>query len=285
MTDSPIIRLSDVRVEAGGRQILAVDELAVARGERITLIGPSGSGKTTLLRLIKGFVSPVAGRVEVLGQSLPITSRRRSRLHHRQIGLIQQQFDLIDRESVASNVVHGRLGHNALWRTILGRYASRDHTICREAIREVRMTEKVDREARTLSGGEKQRVAIARALAQEPLILLADEPVSSLDPGLAASVLDLLLEVCDLHGLTLLMSLHLPILARQFGDRMIAIRDGRILWDRDADSVDDDEIDEVYREPAVGRGPEVATGREREAWSGWAPVALDRVVAPLSGES
>ncbi len=278
MTSEPIIHLNDVRVTAEGKEILAVDHLSVEPGERVALIGPSGAGKTTLLRLIKGFVEPTQGTVEVLERSLPIQDRLRLRNHHRRIGMIQQHFDLIGSESVWNNVIHGRLGHNPLWRTIFSRYSEADREFCLQALREVRMEEKIGRATRTLSGGEKQRVAIARALTQEPKIILADEPVSSLDPGLARAVIELLMEVCDVHGLTLLMSLHLPDLAREFCQRMIAIREGRILWDQEAEAVDDAQIEEVYRQPRTKRVSDVEFARSSSPSVFWTLGRLDQPV-------
>jgi len=242
----PIIQLRDVEVQIDGKSILQVEQLEIERGERISLIGASGSGKTTLLRLIKGYVPASSGEVQVLDQVLPVEGRAELRRQHQRIGMIHQHFDLIGRESVWANVIHGRLGENPLWRSLLGVYRDTDLKVCMDAISEVQLQDKLDQETRSLSGGERQRVAIARALAQEPEILLADEPVSSLDPGLAQSVLDLMMAVCEVHGLTLLMSLHRPDLARQYGERVIALKDGRVLWDGPAADLTSERLAEVY---------------------------------------
>ena len=264
MTAGPLIQLRDVRVRIAGQDVLAIDHLEIDRGERIALIGASGSGKTTLLRLIKGFVLPESGTVTVLGETLPIRHRGRRRAHHRRIGMVYQHFDLIGREDVIGNVMHGRLGHTSLWRSILQVFHPRDEAICLNAIQEVQLEDKLEQAVRTLSGGEKQRVAIARSLAQEPEVLLADEPVASLDPGLARSILDLLMDVCDAHNLTLLVSLHLPDLARKYARRMVALRDGRVLWDLPTGEVDDERIEEVYRNGHLPSGPR-RMGEENDA--------------------
>ncbi len=253
MTSPPIISLSGVRVLAAGRNILEVGEVVIRRGEKVALIGASGSGKTTLLGLVKGIVRPAEGEVEVLDRTFPIRSRSEVRRHAHRVAMIHQRFDLIGRESAWRNVIHGRLGYHPAWRSLLGVYPDRDLRICLDALTEVHLEERMDRPIRTLSGGEQQRVAIARALAQEPEILLADEPVSSLDPVLAASVLDLMLEVCQSHGLTLVMSLHLPELARRYSDRILALGNGKVLWDGRAEDLTPERIRAVYQRPSESR--------------------------------
>ncbi len=277
MMHERIVRLEDVRVTIGEKEVLAIDELDIRQGERVAIIGSSGAGKTTLLRLIKGFVTPTRGRVEVLGQTLPIENRKREREFHRMIGMIHQHFDLIGRESVWRNVIHGRLGCNALWRTVLGVYPERELRICLDAAREVNLDDKLRRATRSLSGGELQRVAIARALAQQPVMMLADEPVSNLDPALTGSILDLLMAICDAHGLTLLMNLHLPDLARQYAHRVIALQEGRILWDLASEDLSPERIREVYRRGAQGEG-HVELESTGTAAIGWALGRLDRAV-------
>lgn len=254
MTTFPIIQMKDVAVHAEGRDILSIDRLEIASGERVAFIGNSGSGKTTLMRMLKGYVTPTRGEVTVLGQSLPIPERKKIRQHHRQIGMIHQHFDLIGQETVWQNVYHGRLGYVPLLNSILSRFTEGDREICMQALREVRLEDKMNRYARTLSGGEQQRVAIARTLAQEPTIFLADEPVSSLDPGLSEDILDLLVSVCDTYHLTLLISLHLPELARRYAERIIAMRGGMIIWDGLPEELSGEMIQEIYGRDQVVRG-------------------------------
>ncbi len=246
MSKEVVIHVENARVEVEGRTILSIEELRVARGERIAVIGNSGSGKTTLMRMLKGYVPCTEGKVVVLGDIFPIRESRKMKAHHRHIGMIHQHFDLIGRETVWQNVYHGRLGYVSLLRSALGICSERDLQICAKAIDEVHLGGKQERFARTLSGGEQQRVAIARALAQEPTILLADEPVSSLDPALAEDILGLILSVCDAYDLTLLMSLHLPELGRRYASRILAMRDGRIVWDGSSDALCGDKIREIY---------------------------------------
>ncbi len=254
MMTLPIIQMKDVAVHAEGRDILSIDCLEIAAGERIAFIGNSGSGKTTLMRMLKGYVMPSRGTVSVFGQSLPIPDRKKIRQYHRQIGMIHQHFDLIGRETVWQNVYHGRLGYVPFLNSLFGRFTDVDRRICMQALREVRLEDKLDRCARTLSGGEQQRVAIARTLAQEPTIFLADEPVSSLDPGLSEDILDLLVSVCDAYHLTLLVSLHLPELARRYAKRIIALRGGKIIWDGLPEELSGEMIQEIYGRNGVVRG-------------------------------
>ncbi len=246
MTKETVIQIEDALVEIEGRTILSIDHLEVFRGERVAIIGNSGSGKTTLMRMLKGYVPCKEGKVVVMGDVFPIKDPQRKKNHHRLIGMIHQHFDLIGRETVWQNVYHGRLGYLSLMKSVFGICSERDLQICAQAIHEVHLQDKQRRFARTLSGGEQQRVAIARALAQEPAILLADEPVSSLDPALAEDTMDLLVSVCDAYDLTLMMSLHVPELARRHADRILAMKDGKIMWDGSSDSLSNDRICEIY---------------------------------------
>ena len=258
MSPEIIIRLKGVAVRRDDRDILSIDNLSITRGERVAFIGNSGSGKTTLMRMLKGYTTPSRGQVEVMGTPVPLGSRSRMRMYHRQIGMIHQDFDLIERESVWQNVYHGRLGYVPLMRSILGRFNAGDRDICMRALKEVRLEDKLYRSARTLSGGEQQRVAIARTLSQEPTIFLADEPVSSLDPALSEDILDLLVTICDAYRLTLLISLHLPELACRIADRIIAMKAGKIVWQGLPEELSEEKIWEIY-----GRGERKGEGNER----------------------
>ena len=254
INSTPIIQMEGVEVEAGRRTILSIDRLELYAGERVAFIGNSGAGKTTLLRMIKGYVTPSCGRVHVLGESLPIRDRARRRLYHRQIGMIHQQFDLIGRESVRQNVYHGRLGYLPPLRSLLGLYTETDRRLCDHVIEETHLEGKQHRQARTLSGGEQQRVAIARAMAQDPSLLLADEPVSSLDPALAEDILDLLVSLDNLHQFTLLMSLHQPDLAKRYAGRVIAMKGGQVIWDGPATNLTKTKVEEFYERNGPRRG-------------------------------
>ncbi|MCH7602953.1 MAG: phosphonate ABC transporter ATP-binding protein [Planctomycetes bacterium] len=243
-----IIKIEYLEVRYGRNPpVLSIDNLSIERGERVAIIGPSGAGKSTLLRTIKGYMRPSQGKVEVMGVNLATARRRERQPINRRIGVIYQQFNLVPRLSVARNVLCGRLGLTSRWRSLLGIFSAEDHAIAWSAICEVGLSKKAHQRADTLSGGEQQRVAVARALAQQPTIILADEPVSSVDPAWAEDILELILEVQTHHQATLVMSLHQPDLARRFADRIIGLRDGRVVFDAAPASVTDTRLKELYR--------------------------------------
>ncbi len=205
---------------------LALDgvSFAVEAGEVAAVIGPSGAGKTTLFRAICGLLQPERGRVEVGGQ--------------REVALVFQQHNLVRRLSALDNVVGGRLAHLPAWRTVLHRPGRAERDRALSALHHVGIGELAGRRADRLSGGQQQRVAIARALAQEPGVLLADEPVASLDPAAAARVLAALRRVAA-DGVAVLCSLHQVDLVAGFADRVIGLRHGRLVLNREAAALDD----------------------------------------------
>jgi phosphonate transport system ATP-binding protein len=244
---SPAVLLRDIRFRYAddGPLVLAIDRLAIEPGERIAVVGPSGSGKTTLLRLLNGSLRPASGEALVLGQRL-VPGRPQSREQRRRIGMIYQDFALVERANVFDNVLYGRLGHAHPWLSLLGHFAAEDRERAAAAIAEVGLQDQVEQRADALSGGQRQRVAIARVLAQEPALILADEPISNLDPALTEDILGLLVGACERRGATLIMSLHQPQLARQHGDRAIGLRGGRIVLDEPTARLTPQALHEVY---------------------------------------
>jgi phosphonate transport system ATP-binding protein len=212
----------------------------------VAIIGPSGAGKSTLLRSLKGYVKPRRGKVEVLGVNLSCACRSARRQINHRIALIYQQFHLVRRLTVLQNTLCGRFGYTSRWRSLFGWFSPEDTRLAWAAIVEVGLSEKVHQRVDTLSGGEQQRAAVARAVAQEPDLILADEPVSSLDPVWAADVLDLLTVVQSHHQTTLVMTLHQPQLARRFAQRIIGLRDGKIVWDGPATHLTDSVLETLY---------------------------------------
>ena len=242
-----MIQLEHVEVAYGrSRPVLAVESLRIARGEPVAVIGPSGAGNSTLLRCLKGFVRPRTGRVEVLGVDLARAGQRARRAANRRVALIYQQFRLVPRLSALENTLCGRLGRTRRWRSLFGWFTPQDLRVAWAAIVEVGLAEQVHQRVDTLSGGEQQRVAVARSLAQEPELILADEPVSSLDPAWADEVLELLSNIQSRRHVTLVMSLHQPELARRFVRRVIGLRAGRIVWDGPARDLTDQVLQELY---------------------------------------
>ena len=225
-----LIRNLKVRYTHNGPVVLDIERLDVKRGERIAIIGQSGAGKTTLLRLINGYVYPDSGQVSIFEHNNDMGSIRHRNVGRR-IGFVFQHFNLIDRATVFENVLWGRLGMVNPFLSLFGWFPERDKEAAVKAITEVNLDEQRGQRTDTLSGGQLQRVAIARVLAQEAEIILADEPVSNLDPSLADEILGLLRDVSKRHGVTLIMNLHQPALAQRYADRIIGLRRGKIVYD------------------------------------------------------
>ena len=244
-----ILHLRNVEVSYGkSAPTLHIRHLTIEAGEQIIVIGPSGAGKTTLLRLLKGFLAPTQGTIRVLGNDLPLPRGLQLRRLHQRLGFIHQQFNLVSHSTLLTNVLCGRLGKVHSWRSLLGWFSKKDLKVALRTLEEVHMEHKLSQKASTLSGGEQQRVAIARALAQEPEILLADEPISNLDPHLSREILELLAAAASRRNLTLVINLHQPRLAREFGSRIIGMRAGRIVWEGHARKLSSDALSTIYGE-------------------------------------
>jgi len=245
-----VVELRGVTVRYPGqtRPALDIDALRIDAGDRVALIGPSGCGKTTLLRLINGYLEAQSGELDVLDTVYTDVSRarRRARALRTRVGFVFQNFNLVERATVFDNVLWGRLGRVHPWRSLFGDFSPADKEIALQAIEEVDLLDQLGQRADTLSGGQQQRVGVARVLAQEAEIVLADEPVSSLDPSLADEVLSLLAEVSTKHQVTLLMSLHQPELAARHANRVVGMRRGRVVWQGTAAELDTAAIETIY---------------------------------------
>ena len=227
--------------------------LSVAPGEVVALIGPSGAGKSTLLALLDGRLRDWRGRARVLGAPLSPDAPP-ARAHRADVGFVFQDFALIDRQSVYQNVMNGRLGRTPAWRSLWGRFGERDHMAVAAALHDTGLADLAARRADQLSGGQRQRVAIARCLAQEPRLILADEPISNLDPAHAAKLLALITGEARKRGIAVMFSSHQPELAQRFADRVVGLGDGEILFDRPAGRLSDDDIGRLYYGRARGAG-------------------------------
>ena len=240
--------LEGVSVRFGKVGALRDVSLRIVAGEQVGIVGPSGAGKTTLLRVVNGTLAVGAGRVFVGSRELAASSTGELRAIRSRIGFIHQELDLVPNLRVIQNVLAGRLGRRsflAAARSLFFPTRLEAVAVHRELER-VGVSEKLFERTDRLSGGEKQRVAIARALYQEPIALLADEPVASVDPARARDVVALLTELCRERGLTLCMSLHNLELARRFFPRLIGLRDGTIVFDRPSASLADEEFEALY---------------------------------------
>jgi phosphonate transport system ATP-binding protein len=236
-----------VRVVYGPHAALDGFDLEVAAGERVALVGPSGAGKTTILRLCTGSVRANTGRVEVLGHDLGHVTPDELRDLRRRVGTVYQQLNLVGPLRVVHNVNAGRLGAWSRRRALRSLVRPVQVDEARHALTRVGIAEKLYERTDRLSGGEQQRVALARVLVQEPELILADEPVSSLDPARAEEVMDLLGEVVADSGRTLLVSLHDFGLARRRCDRIVGVRAGRVAFDLPAGEVTDELGVALYR--------------------------------------
>lgn len=224
------IRTDAVEVTYGNRtKALQPTTLAIEKGAFVVLLGASGAGKSTLLRTLNGLVPPTAGKVIAQGVG-ELASRADLARHRRQTGMIFQQHHLIGRLSVLRNVLMGRLGYHRGWAT-LAPWSRREKELALSAIERVGLLDHALRRADQLSGGQQQRVGVARALAQQPRLLLADEPVASLDPATAEHLLHLMRDICKSDGLTAVVSLHQVDFARRFADRIVGLKAGAVVFD------------------------------------------------------
>ena len=239
-----------VKEYPGGVRALEDVSIDVHDGEFVVLIGLSGSGKSTLLRCINRLVEPTSGRI--LLDDLDITAARASDLRkvRRNIGMIFQQFNLVRRSTVLTNVLTGRLGYVSQWQGLLAHFGEEDYRRALVNLERVGLRERAHQRADRLSGGQQQRVAIARALMQEPKIMLADEPVASLDPATSHSVLKYVQQI-NREGMTVICSLHFLSLARTYGTRVIALKAGRLMFDGKPSEIDAERFRSIYGEEAV----------------------------------
>jgi len=248
----PILRIERLtKTYPDGTRALSDVSFEIARGEFLVIIGLSGSGKSTLLRCINRLIEPSSGRIEFQGRDITTASREELRVIRRQIGMVFQQFNLVKRMSVLTNVLTGRLGYTPpVW--ALADYFSAplvDRALAN--LNRVGIPEKAYTRADALSGGQQQRVGIARALMQEPQLILADEPVASLDPAMSHSVLRYIEELNRNDGITVLCSLHFLSLARRYGTRILALKGGEIVFDGLPAEIDEARFKSIYGDDAV----------------------------------
>ncbi|MDO9441640.1 MAG: phosphonate ABC transporter ATP-binding protein [Beijerinckiaceae bacterium] len=227
MSSDQSLRINDLCKSYGGAPVLDGFSLRVAPGEFVALLGPSGAGKTTLLRCVAGLIAPDSGEIMLGRQPMHLLTGAALRRARHDIGFVFQQFNLVRRRTALGNVLTGRLSDVALWRIVLGRFPDADRRAAFSALERVGLLDQAWQRADSLSGGQQQRVAIARALVQRSRLMLADEPVASLDPAAAESVLSLLREVAREHEMSVLCSLHQPALAERYADRICAIAAAR----------------------------------------------------------
>lgn len=243
-----IVEVRDLRKSFGAEPALKGVSLRIGTGERVALLGASGSGKSTLLRCLCGLETAQAGEVRVFGESLQAQGQlsRDIRRLRRGIGVVFQQFNLVGRLPVMTNVLTGQAACTPLWRALLGRFTLNQRVQALQALDAVGLAPQAFQRASTLSGGQQQRAAIARVLMQGARLLLADEPVASLDPESTRRVMEQLSQLNREQGMTLIVSLHHVALARRYCDRVIALRGGALVFDGPSSALTPAFLRELY---------------------------------------
>ncbi|RME43784.1 MAG: phosphonate ABC transporter ATP-binding protein [Caldilineae bacterium] len=232
--------------------VLALDNVSfdVPDGQFLAVVGLSGSGKSTLLRCINRLIEPTSGQILWDGVDITAASPEELRRIRRRIGMIFQHFNLVLRSPVITNVLSGRLGYtNPAW-SLINRFSRDDVEMALKQLERVGIRDKAYVRADELSGGQQQRVGIARALMQNPKIMLADEPVASLDPVLAHSIMQYLEQLNKEDGITVICSLHFLDLVQRYADRVVALKDGKLVFDGLPEEIDDRRFKEIYGEEA-----------------------------------
>jgi phosphonate transport system ATP-binding protein len=238
------------KIYPGGVRALDDVSFEVPRGQFVAVIGLSGSGKSTLLRCINRLVEPTSGRMLFAGMDVTAANDVELRRVRRRIGMVFQHFNLVHRSSVLTNVLAGRLGYvNPVW-SLANRFPKADMEKAYVQLARVGLTDKALVRADTLSGGQQQRVGIARALMQDPDLILADEPVASLDPVLAHSIMQHLEQINREDGVTVLCSLHFLDLVHRYADRVIALNAGQLMFDGLPQEIDDAKFKDIYGKEA-----------------------------------
>ncbi len=244
----PLLEIQDLKVVyPNGTEAIKSIRLNAEAGEIVAIIGRSGAGKSTLLRCINGLQPASAGKIVLDREEITTASEPELRKIRRQIGFIWQEYNLVERLPAITNVLTGRLGYNTAWQSALGFFNRSQREIALHNLERVNLLHRAQHRADRLSGGEKQRVAIARAMSQQPKIVLADEPVASLDPELAEQVMSVLARVAREDGVLTLINIHHVDLARRFADRLVGIAQGVVVFDGPPEALDEYALNQIYR--------------------------------------
>jgi len=257
-----------------GDQALTDVSFVVPSGQLVGLIGPSGAGKSTLIRCVNRLVEPTGGRIFLDDLELTALGRSALRKARRRIGMIYQEFALVERLTVMENVLSGRLGYVSFWQSFTRRYPPADVAKAFALLERVGVLDQADKRADALSGGQRQRVGVARALEQDPELLLIDEPTASLDPKTSRQIMRLIREICAERNLPAIINIHDVLLAQDFVDRIVGLRNGELVFDGPPSALSPEVLTRIYGEEdwaALQRGQE----REEESGAGDRKIADD----------
>lgn len=235
-----------VRYTASGPEILKGVSFSVQSDDFLAIIGPSGSGKSTLIRCINRLVEPSSGSIQLLDKDLLALNPRELRMMRRNVGMIFQEFNLINRMSVMDNVLSGRLGYVGNLRSLFRYFPRADIMRALEILDRVGLSDHIDKRADELSGGQRQRVGIARALMQQPKLLLLDEPTSALDPKISREVMALIRSIAKELGVPAICNIHDVLLAKEFCNRIIGLQDGVKMFDGPTETLSDGDLEAIY---------------------------------------
>ena len=232
--------------ENGVKGLIDVN-LTINDGDFVSIIGLSGAGKSTLLRAINRLNEITEGEITINGESVTKADKKQLRLIRRKIGLISQQFNLVKRSTVQKNVLSGRLGYYSTMKSILGLFTKEDYMLCNEVLEKVGLADRLHERCDNLSGGQQQRVSIARTLAQQADIILADEPVASLDPVTSVEIMEELKNINETMNKTIIVNIHSVELAKQFSSRIIALQDGKLVFDGKPEELTNEVLTMIYK--------------------------------------
>ena len=233
------------KYKTGDLAINGVD-LKVEKGQVMALIGPSGAGKSTLIRCVNRLETPTSGEIWLKGENIVKMRSGKLRKARRSMGMIFQEYALVERLTVMENVLSGRLGYVGFWRSYLRKFPQSDINAAFGLLEKVGLDTMVNKRADELSGGQRQRVGIARALIQKPDILLVDEPTASLDPKTSRQIMRLITELCEENQLAAIINIHDVALAQMYAERIVGLREGSIVYDGPPDDLKPDVLTEIY---------------------------------------
>lgn len=241
-----MLEIKNLTVEYGNFRAIDNVSFTIKDGEFVAVIGSSGGGKSSLMKAINLLVKPKSGSIKINDEEMTALSSRKLRMKRRKIGFVFQDYNLIDRLSVIENVLTGRLGYKSSLKSLLGIFSKEEYENAEKALEKVGLSEKLFVRGDELSGGQKQRVAIAKALVQEPKIILADEPVASLDVNSSKIIMEYFKEINRVQGITVIINIHDVNIALKYADRVIALKKGKIVFDGKGSEITDDVLKRVY---------------------------------------